>query len=410
MLRNRIQPEIDKILRPNQNGFRRNRSTTGQILTVRRIIEGVREKNLEACIIFVDFSKAFDSIDRVSMSEIMKAYGIPIVVIRAIMMLYTNTKSLVRSPDGDTEFFDINAGVLQGDTLAPLLFIICLDYVLRTSIDQHSEKGFTVHKSRSRRYPAVTITDADYADDLALFADTCSDAEILVQSLEISAQEIGLRLNEKKTEYMLFNCNGQIKSLNGKNLKQVESFKYLGSEIFSTEKDVKSRIGKAWGALNKLSSIWKSNAKKCLKRNFFRATVETVLLYSSTTWTLTEKLEKKLDGTYTRMLRAIFNKSWRDHPTNVELYGNIPPISKLIRERRVRFAGHCLRSEEEIVSKVLLWKSNRGKTNVGRPTKTYVDQLKVDVDLGIEDMTNAMKDRTVWKRIVEEARATRSIQ
>ena len=77
------------------------------------------------------------------MYEILKAYGIPIVIIKAIMMLYTNTKSLVRSPDGDTEFFDINAGVLQGDTLAPLLFIICLDYVLRLSIDQYSEKGFT---------------------------------------------------------------------------------------------------------------------------------------------------------------------------------------------------------------------------------------------------------------------------
>ena len=94
------------------------------------------------------------------MYAILKAYGIPIVIIKACMMLYTNITSLVRSTDGYTEFF--NAEVLQGDTLAPPLFIICLDYVLRLSIDQHSEKGFTFHKSRSRQYTVVTITDAYY--------------------------------------------------------------------------------------------------------------------------------------------------------------------------------------------------------------------------------------------------------
>ena len=83
------------------------------------------------------------------------------------MILYRNTKVKVRSPDGDTEYFDIVAGVLQGDTLAPYLFIICLDYVLRTSIDKIRENGFELTKRRSKRYPAKTITDADYADDLA---------------------------------------------------------------------------------------------------------------------------------------------------------------------------------------------------------------------------------------------------
>ena len=84
------------------------------------------------------------------------------------------------------------AGVLQGNTLAPLLFIIFLDCVIRTSIDLNSEKGFTLHNSRSRRYPAVTITDTDYADGLSLFSDTCADAELLVQVLDIEAKEIRL--------------------------------------------------------------------------------------------------------------------------------------------------------------------------------------------------------------------------
>ena len=86
------------------------------------------------------------------------------------MMLYRNTKVKVRSADGDTDYFDIVAGVLQRDTLAPDLFIICLDYVLRTSIDKIKENCFKLTEERSRRYPAKRITDADYADDIALLA------------------------------------------------------------------------------------------------------------------------------------------------------------------------------------------------------------------------------------------------
>ena len=106
------------------------------------------------------------------MEQILLAYGLPKETVAAIMILYRNTKVKVRSPDGDTEYFDIVAGVLQGDTLAPYLFIICLDYVLRTSIDKIRENGFELTKRRSKRYPAKTITDANYADDLALLANT----------------------------------------------------------------------------------------------------------------------------------------------------------------------------------------------------------------------------------------------
>ena len=115
LLRNRREPKIDNILRKNQNGFRRNRSTTSQILTIRRILEGVPSKNLQATILFVDFTKAFDSIYRGKIEQIL-ANGPPKETVVAIMMLYRNTKVEVRSPDGDTDYFDIVAGVLQGDT------------------------------------------------------------------------------------------------------------------------------------------------------------------------------------------------------------------------------------------------------------------------------------------------------
>ena len=108
------------------------------------------------------------------------------------MMLYRNTKVKVCSPDGDTDYFDIVVGVLQGDTLAPYLFIICLDYVLKTSIDKIKENGFKQTKERSRRYPAKTITDTDYADDIALLANAPGQTETPLHSLERAAANIGL--------------------------------------------------------------------------------------------------------------------------------------------------------------------------------------------------------------------------
>ena len=227
------------------------------------------------------------------------------------MILYRNTKMKVRSPDGDTEFFDIVAGVLQGDTLAPHLSIICLDYVLRTSIDKIRENGFDLTKKRSKRYPAKTITDADYADDLALLANTPHQAETLLHSLERAAAGIGLHINAYKTEYMCYNQTGNITTLDGASLRLVDKFTYLGSSVSSTENDIDTRLTKAWTAIDRLPIVWKSDLTDEMKRSFFQAVVVSILLHGYTTWTQTKRLEKKLDGNYTRMLRAILNMSWR---------------------------------------------------------------------------------------------------
>ena len=121
-----IDTKIENILRKNQTGVRRNRFPTSQILTICRTLEGVRARNLEATIVCVDFAKAFDSIHRGKMEQILLAYGLPKETVATIMMLYRNTKVKVRSPDEDTDDFNIVAGVLPEDTLAPYLFIFCL--------------------------------------------------------------------------------------------------------------------------------------------------------------------------------------------------------------------------------------------------------------------------------------------
>ena len=170
------------------------------------------------------------------MEQILLAYGLPKETVATITILNRNTKVKVRSPDGDTEYFDIVAGVLQGNTLASCLFIICIDYVLRTSIDKIRENGFELTKKRSRRYPAKTITDADYADDIAILPTTPNQAETLLHSLERATEGIGLHVNAHKTEYMCYNQTGDISTLDRTSLKLVDKFTYPGSSVASTEK------------------------------------------------------------------------------------------------------------------------------------------------------------------------------
>ena len=231
------------------------------------------KKNLQATLLFVDFTKAFDSIHRGKMEQILLAYGLPKETVAAITILYRNTKVKVRSPDGDTDYFDIVAGVLQGDTLAPYPFIICLDYVLRTSIDKIRENGIELTKKRSRRYSAKTITD-----DIAILANTPNQAETLLHSLERAATCIGLHVDAHKTEYICYNQTGDISTLDGTSLKLVDKFTYLGSSVSSTKKDIDTRLTKAWTAIDRLSIIWKSDLTDKMKRSFFQAAVVSILL------------------------------------------------------------------------------------------------------------------------------------
>ena len=142
-----------------------------------------------------------------------------------------------------------------------------------------------------------------------------------------------------------------------------------------------------------------------MKRSFFQAAVVSILLYGCTTWTLTKRLERRLDGNYTRMLRAVLNKSWRQHPTRLQLYGHLPPITKTIQVRRTRHAGHCWRSKDELISDVLLCTPTHGCARVGRPARTYIQQLCEDTGCNPEDLPEAMNDREKWRETVRDIRA-----
>ena len=201
---------------------------------------------------------------------------------------------------------------------------------------------------------------------------------------------------------MCFNQTGDISTQGGSFLKLVDKFTYLGISVSSTEADIDTRLTKAWTAIDKLSVIWKSDLSDKMKRSFFQVAVVSILLYGCTTWTLTKRMEKKLYGNYTRMPLAILNKSWRQHPTKPQLYGYLPPITKTIKVRRIRHAGHRWRSRDELISDVLLWTPWYGRTKAGRPARIYTQQLCEDTGCSPEDMPEAMNDREGWRERVRD--------
>ena len=204
---------------------------------------------------------------------------------------------------------------------------------------------------------------------------------------------------------MCYNQTGDISTLNGTSLKLVEKFTFLGNSVSSIEKDIDTQLTKAWTAIDRLSIIWKSDLTDKMKCSFFQAAVLSILLYGCTTWMLTKRLKKKLDGNYTRMLWAILNKPWQQHLTRHQLYSHLPSITKTIQARWTRHTGHCWRSKDKLISDVLLWTSTYGQAKAGQPAWTYIQQLCEDTGCSPEDLPEAMNDREKWRERVKDIRA-----
>ena len=416
MILNRMKPSLERVLRRHQNGFRPGRSTASHILSLRRILEGATAKNLPAVMTFIDFRKAFDSVHRGILMKILRAYGIPDKLVDLIERTYTDTLAKVMTPEGLTEAFRILAGVLQGDTLAPYLFIIVVDYIMRTAMGNLEEPvGFTIRPRQSRRHPAEKLADVEFADDVALITDTIKEAQTFLLSLEDAARSVGLHMNEGKTKYLFVNTPRPVPaplvSSKGCGIEEVEDFVYLGSWIASSEHDFLVRKAKAWAACHRMRTIWQSDMRRDLKINLFQATVESILLYGSETWTITEALKKKIDGCYTRMLWMVLDSKWKDRKrnrvTNADTYGSLQRVSTKIQQRRMRLAGHIHRHNELVGHELLLWEPKHGHSGRGKKRLTYVDTLRKDTELDcVDEIGGLMNNRCLWRTAID----TRTLQ
>ena len=183
-----------------QSRFRSGRSTTEQIVTLSFLLDAARTQNRSLTVVFVDYGKAFDSVDRRAIPVVLRHDGVPDSVVADVMQLYHGSSTAVLTRFCLTETFDTTSGVLQGDTLSPQIFILLVDYILRQSLLE--EDAFTLKQTNGRRHPAVALTSLAYADDVAITSGSTSGAERTLHRLQIYSEAVGVKLNAAITKVL----------------------------------------------------------------------------------------------------------------------------------------------------------------------------------------------------------------
>lgn len=409
VLMNRIKKSIEKRLRIEQAGFRGGRSTMNQIFILRNIIEQTIEFNSTLYMNFIDFAKAFDSINRDCLWKILKIYGLPQKIINIVYSLYDGSNGRVLVNGNATEKFDIKSGVRQGCVLSGLLFNIVIDWTMRQTLKE-SKTGirwnFDCH-----------LEDLDYADDIVLLASNFENLKVKTSKLEENAKRIGLQINESKTKLIKINNNKNEKIfINGKEIEEVQHFTYLGANISTeggTNKDIDIRIKKAQLTYKTLNKIWRSsNIQTKLKLKIFTSTVRAVLLYGSSTWKLTKQQEHQLDTFQTKCLRKILKIFWPNKISNEDLYKrtNCKPITAIVKKQRWTWVGHILRMIPSDPTRIALTWAPDGRRKRGRPKLTWRQMIIKERNIfGWQSWGTAREaalDRKGWNALLVASCAT----
>ena len=244
----------------------------------------------------------------------------------AIMCVYSSIHGYVRTADGPTQLFDFDCGTLQWDTLAPFLFIMVLDCVLRAVEKRVPNVGLVLKRgsmSRTRSTNALTLFDFNYADDIAFMAHSTVDAQRLLQALQIEAAACGLqtKAGEEKTAYMLFaGCVDQcITDVNGVKIPHVKKYRYLGRFFAEGDKNmnemaIESRVKAAWTELHVYDYVWKqTNIFMSTKNLLFNAIVSSKLMFSCGSWMPSAAQMHALDTTFLSMKRYALKIPFRNN-------------------------------------------------------------------------------------------------
>src|ERR1700712_2607442 len=321
--------------RDEQAGFRANRGCFDQSNTIRLIVEQSLEFQSPLYLVFVDFEKAFDRIDREAIWNTLAKRNIPAKIIRLIRALYENASCSVLHCGKLSDEFTVKTGVRQGCVLSPLLFITVLDEVLRETV-QRGQQGiwWTLTKK---------LDDLDFADDVCLLSNSIGGMQAKLRRLYSAGLKRGLKINIGKTKLMRINTNNSTPvEINGAVIEEVSEFCYLGSMMSTnggTAEDIHSRITKARAVYGGLSNVWNADTLNIrTKMRIFNACVLSVLLYGSETWRIVGSEVAKAQVFVNRCLRRIHRVFYPNRISNDELHARaeLETLETIIKRRKWR--------------------------------------------------------------------------
>ena len=427
----RLQPILDAILPESQCGFRSSRSTIDMVFTLRQLQEKAIEQNRHLYMVFIDFTKAFDTVNRECLWSLLHRYGCPEGIISLISQLHTGMTAQVSLNGTLSEQFPVNQGVKQGCVLAPSLFSIYLSAVLELC-PQHGGVYLRTRTDgklyNASRLKAKTLTrtvcarELLYADDSAMVSHSETELQGMLDAFHSAAQSLGLTINTKKTEVMLqpprYSDYADPKLLlDGKLLQAVDNFTYLGSTVSSDnslDKEVERRISAATAAYGKLQSkVWKRHGiRLATKCKVYRAVVLTCLLYSSETYILYRRHIKRLQRTQMHQLRHLLKIHWQDHISNADVRrrAGMPSVEALLTQNQLRWIGHVVRMEDTRLPKLVFYSElSEGSRNRGRPKLRLKDCVKRHLkacNVQVDSWEQTAKDRPRWKAVLKRCTST----
>ena len=397
------------------------------IFAARQLQEKCIEQHCDLYTTFVDLTKAFDTVSREGLWEIMGKFGCPRKFIAIVRQFHDGMTARVLEDGDPSEAFQVINGVKQGCVLAPTLFSIMFSAMLSDAFRDY-EPGINIRYRTDgklfnpRRLQAVTkvketiIRDFLFADDCALNANTEQAMQGDMDRFSASCDNFGLTISTKKTEVMFQPAPGNPYNephirVNGQTLQAVEDFTYLGSTLSrnaNIDAEITSRISKASCAFGRLrEKVWERRGiSLTTKLKVYKAIILTTLLYGCETWTAYRRHERQLNHFHLKCLRSLLHVRWQDKVPDTEVLkqANLPSAITIMRKAQLRWAGHVSRMPDTRLPKQLLYgELSQWKRKAGGQKKRFKDSLKVslkDFNIDPETWETLASDRPSWRSTI----------
>ena len=425
---NRITESLlDSVAPESQCGFRKNRGTVDMVFALRQLQEKCLEQNQDLYVLFVDLTKAFDTVSRPGLWAILSRLGCPAKFVSMIKAFHEGMMARVTENGEVSEPFPVTNGVKQGCVLAPTLFSLLFSVMLSSALSQTDDgimirfrtdgKFFDLRRLQaSTKVKEALMRDFLFADDCALAAHDEDALQRLADALSTATKAFGLTISIKKTEVLCqpaptTSVSEPTITIDGTKLNVVEEFCYLGSCLSSDgslDKEIARRISKASSSFGRLwTRVWGVRGiKQSTKIAVYRAIVLPSLLYGCETWTCYRRHLKQLDQFHLRCLRKILGIQWEDRVTNQEVLrrSSLSGIEALVMAAQLRWSGHVMRLEEDRLPKQIFCSELvHGKRQPGGQKKRYKDALKCNLkvcNIPPSSWTELASNRTSWRASV----------
>lgn len=389
----RMSPMLDEQQPVEQAGFRKGFSTIDHIHTLKQVLEKYNEYNKPVYVAFIDYAKAFDSLNHKYIWNTLEQQGIPPTYISILKTIYSNSQARIQLETLGSKFC-IKRGVRQGDPLSPKLFSAVLESIFRNL----NWEGFGLNINGSK------LNHLRFADDLVLFEENPEILEKMIQDLNTESKKIGLQMNPRKTKLMTNSTKTNI-SVNHETLEFVEEYTYLGQLISpndQTEKEINTRIANGWKKYWSLKEIMKSpDLGMSLKRKTFNMCILPCLTYGCETWSLTKFSRDKLAKCQRAMERSIVGCKRKDRIRNCDLRDKtkLTDILSQIDKQKWRWSGHMMRDiQGKWSKKVTEWYPRDGQRSRGRQRRRWSDDIKLTAG---HLWSRVAQDRPQWKALGE---------